>query len=77
MVSRDRPAAVPAGDVIAGRAADVWRGAQLHGKPQAGVIGLTLGQELMIPIIEVKIAGELEGRGVLAILPVATLLVFG
>jgi hypothetical protein len=41
------------------------------------VIGLTLGQELMIPIIEVKIAGELEGRGVLAILPVATLLVFG
>jgi hypothetical protein len=31
----------------------------------------------MIPIIEVKIAGELEGRGGLGIPPVATLLVFG
>jgi len=31
----------------------------------------------MIPIIDVKIAGELEGRGVLGIPPVATLLVVG
>jgi hypothetical protein len=41
------------------------------------VIGLALGQKLMIPIIEVKIAGELQGRGVLSIPPVATLLVLG
>jgi hypothetical protein len=50
-------------------------GPQLHRQPQTRVRGLALGNELMIPVIQVKVAGQLERRRLSRITALTALLV--
>ena len=52
-------------------------GSQLHSEPQTGMVRPAVLDQLMIPVIEMKIPGQLGWRRVFGIAPIAALLVLG
>jgi hypothetical protein len=47
----------------------------LHGKPQTSGLSPAVRNQLLIPVIEMKIPGQLEWRRIVSLTPIAVLLV--